>query len=198
MQVKLINKNKTSTKVGNTVVGVSLDDLLVLEEIGHNKYKIYSPNYRLFFNKAGRAFEISFIKNRDDFIIKKKLMSILYDKKQITFDVLEKMIQETKGDELYCYKNNDNLVIWDTINRATIDAIRALLREKKIVMVVCGAEKYKESTLGIPVASNGLNTKYEEPHWVPVILKLNETIDEIVEDFEDVESEIERIKIKED
>ena len=59
-------------------------------------------------------------------------------------------------------------------------------------------EKYQESKLSVPVATNGLNAKYEEPHWIPIILKLNEETDEIVESIEDIEGEIERIKIKED
>ena len=80
MRVSLINKNRSSTKVGNTAIGINLDDMIIIEETEYKKYKIYSPNFRLYFNKSGKGFEISFIKDREDFVIKKKIMGVLYGK----------------------------------------------------------------------------------------------------------------------
>ena len=72
MKINLINKDRSYIKVGNTVSGINLDDLIVLEEAKDEKYKIYSPNHKLSFNKIGNGFDISIIKDKNNSIIKQK------------------------------------------------------------------------------------------------------------------------------
>jgi len=182
MIVKLINKNNEYTKVGNIVNGVNLDDLLVIEEIYNKRYKIWSPNYRLFFNKIGKAFEITFIRDKEEYIIRKKVLNLIYEKGELTFDDLEIEIPESNGKEVYCFNENHFLVIWDALNRMTINVIRNLLRESKIKMEICNKDKYVNSSLELPI-TNDIKIPHKKPHWLPIILKKNNKFSDLNKDI---------------
>lgn len=111
--------------------------------------------------------------------LKAALFDYLRNNDLVTFVELLARFPEMQGDQ-WMAKDNPNLVVWDGLTDAGIDAIQELLTEKRAFFWVVPPSVYVAQgvTLTLPIATRG---DYTDRHWMPVALhRRGPTEDELV------------------
>lgn len=103
--------------------------------------------------------------------MRNEILQFVKDHPRATFVMLEREFNGFKGDRSLSTARHPEVLYWDGMSEAAVQAIKALLRSNKIHFKESTAGVYKMDgrALDLPVTT-GENTDVSEPHWFPVTL----------------------------
>ncbi len=100
--------------------------------------------------------------------MKEEILNLIKKGGGVSFVELER-IKGFSGN-LDMFIGSSNVIFWQNISGAAIDAIQELLNERKIIMhpSVLIVYLHDGKYINLPICKN-LKTKYKKPHWLPVV-----------------------------
>jgi hypothetical protein len=101
--------------------------------------------------------------------MRNEILQFVKDHPRATFAMLEREFRAFKGDRPLSLARHPEIIYWDGMSEAAVQAIKALLRANKIHFKVSAASVYKMDgrALDLPITT-GEDAEVSEPHWFPV------------------------------
>lgn len=106
--------------------------------------------------------------------MKSKIREFIFDRNDVSFPELMRAIPGSEGERVLC-TYDDNIILWEGLSKAFVEAFEALLVEGSIAMKPVSLRQIelihaftRDGLLDYPIAKQ--LRKYVRPHWFPVII----------------------------
>jgi hypothetical protein len=102
-----------------------------------------------------------------------RLLALVEQRDYVSMVEVTRELPETVGDLAWCSAEDENIIFWNGVSPAFLDALRTL-REREVVRFTPGStlSYFVDGAVpNMPVAKHPPKGGYRTPHWLPVYLR---------------------------